>query len=204
METPTLSSTREIASTQAGGQDWTALIRAIANGDQAALSTLYDATSRLVFGLALRVLNDRETAEEVMLDVFTQVWRQAATYDLHRGSPMAWLMTLARSRAIDRLRSGWQEQQRKQPLEAAGEARSHDSSPEEATEISERRKLVRKALGTISTEQRELIELAFYGGLSHSEIALQTNLPLGTVKTRIRLGMLKLREMLGPALEGNA
>ncbi len=204
METSTLSSTREIAAPQAGDQDWTALIRAIASGDQAALSTLYDATSRLVFGLALRVLNDRATAEEVMLDVFTQVWRQAANYDLDRGSPMAWLMTIARSRAIDRLRSGWQDQQRKQPLDVVGDVRSSGISPEEATIISERRKLVRNALGAISTEQRELIELAYYGGLSHSEIALQTNLPLGTVKTRIRLGMLKLRELLGPALEGNA
>jgi RNA polymerase sigma-70 factor (ECF subfamily) len=174
----------------------------VAGGDQAALGTLYDSTSRVIFGLALRILNDRATAEEVMLDVYTQVWRQAASYDLQRGSPMAWLMTIARSRAIDRLRSGWQDQQRKEPLEAIGDARSDSSSPEENAEIAERRKLVRQALSQISAEQRELIELAFYGGLSHSEIALEKNLPLGTVKTRIRLGMLKLREMLGPALEG--
>ncbi|HWQ32385.1 MAG TPA: sigma-70 family RNA polymerase sigma factor [Blastocatellia bacterium] len=202
MEPSSLSSTRQTGVPHAGNQDWTSLIRAIASGDQAALGTLYDATSRVVFGLALRILNDRATAEEVMLDVYTQVWRQAASYDLQRGSPMAWLMTIARSRAIDRLRSGWQDQQRREPLEVIGDARSDSISPELSTEISERRLLVRKALSAISPEQRELIEMAYYGGLSHSEIALQTNLPLGTVKTRIRLGMLKLREMLGPALEG--
>ena len=203
METPSLSSIRETGASRTGDQDWTKLISAIASGDQAAMGTLYDATSRVVFGLALRILNDRATAEEVMLDVYTQVWRQAGSYDLQRGSAMAWLMTIARSRAIDRLRSGWQDRQRREPLETVGDVRAGDSSPEEATEISERRVLVRQALGSISPEQRELIELAYYGGLSHSEIALQTSLPLGTVKTRIRLGMLKLREMLGPALEGN-
>ncbi|MFN7944314.1 MAG: sigma-70 family RNA polymerase sigma factor [Blastocatellia bacterium] len=198
-----MSSIRETGAQRVGDQDWTKLISAIASGDQAAMGTLYDATSRVVFGLALRILNDRATAEEVMLDVYTQVWRQAGSYDLQRGSAMAWLMTIARSRAIDRLRSGWQDRQRREPLEVVGDARASSSSPEEATEISERRVLVRQALGSISPEQRELIEMAYYGGLSHSEIALQTNLPLGTVKTRIRLGMLKLREMLGPALEGN-
>lgn len=203
METPSLSSIRETGAQRVGDQDWTKLISAIASGDQAAMGTLYDATSRVVFGLALRILNDRATAEEVMLDVYTQVWRQAGSYDLQRGSAMAWLMTIARSRAIDRLRSGWQDRQRREPLEIVGDARASSSSPEENTEISERRALVRQALGSISPEQRELIEMAYYGGLSHSEIALQTNLPLGTVKTRIRLGMLKLREMLGPALEGN-
>jgi len=203
METPSLSSIRETGASRTGDQDWTKLISAIASGDQAAMGTLYDATSRVVFGLALRILNDRATAEEVMLDVYTQVWRQAGSYDLQRGSAMAWLMTITRSRAIDRLRSGWQDRQRREPLETVGDVRAGDSSPEEATEISERRVLVRQALGSISPEQRELIELAYYGGLSHSEIALQTSLPLGTVKTRIRLGMLKLREMLGPALEGN-
>jgi len=203
METLPLSSTPEPGAIPAGDQDLTALVRSIAGGDQAALGTLYDATSRLVFGLALRILGDRATAEEVMLDVFTQVWRQAGNYDRHRGSPMAWLMTIARSRAIDRLRSGWQDQQRKEPLDAVGPARAPGASPEESTEMAERRRLVRKALGAISPEQRELIEMAYYGGLSHSEIALQTSLPLGTVKTRIRLGMLKLKERLGPVLEGN-
>ncbi|MFN0119398.1 MAG: sigma-70 family RNA polymerase sigma factor [Blastocatellia bacterium] len=187
---------------QAIAPDWKSVITRMAAGDQAALSELYDNTSRLVFGLALRVLNDRATAEEVMLDVYTQVWRQAASYNEQRGTPMAWLMTIARSRAIDRLRAGWQAQQRNEPLETAYGAHTNDDSPEEATAIAERRRLVRRALGDIPADQRELIELAYYSGLSHSEIALQTGLPLGTVKTRIRLGMLKLRESLGPVMEG--
>ncbi|HXG67855.1 MAG TPA: sigma-70 family RNA polymerase sigma factor [Blastocatellia bacterium] len=178
-------------------QDWIGLIQKIADGDQSALSALYDATSRLVFGLILRIVGDRSTAEEVLLDVYTQVWRQAAQYDTKRGAPLSWLMTIARSRAIDRFRSGRQDQL-KDPLETAGEVRANSMNPEEATASSERQELVREALNSLSPEQREVIELAYYSGLSHSEIALKLNQPLGTVKTRTRLAMIKLREMLKP------
>ena len=180
-----------------------ALLGQVAGGDQSALTTLYDSTSRLVFGLVLRILNDRSTAEEVLLDVYTQVWRQASSYDSKRGAPLAWMMTIARSRAIDRLRAGRQELQHREPLDSVGEARSKADSPEVATEISERQKIVRQALDTLSTEQREVIELAYFSGLSHSEIALHLGQPLGTVKTRTRLGMIKLRELLKPVLGGN-
>jgi RNA polymerase sigma-70 factor (ECF subfamily) len=183
--------------------DWTSLIKQMAAGDQSALATLYDTTSRLVFGLVLRILTDRATAEEVLLDIYTQVWRQAGAYDNTRGAPLAWLMTIARSRAIDRLRSGRNEQQSKEPLDSVGELSATTESPEEATAISERRTLVRSALESLSPEQREVIELAYYSGLSHSEIAARLGQPLGTVKTRTRLGMIKLREVLRP-LEGQA
>lgn len=182
-------------------QDWAALIKRVADGDQSALTELYDSTSRLVFGLVLRVVGDRATAEEVVLDVFTQVWRQAATYDTKRGAPLAWIMTIARTRGIDRLRSGKRDFQNKESLDSIGEARSATASPEENTVISERRTLVRSALDLLSAEQREVIELAYYSGLSHSEIALKLNQPLGTVKTRTRLGMMKLRDTLRPMLE---
>ncbi|HET9530496.1 MAG TPA: sigma-70 family RNA polymerase sigma factor [Blastocatellia bacterium] len=172
----------------------------MAEGDQSALTTLYDSTSRLVFGLILRILGDRATAEEVLLDVYTQVWRQAALYDRSRGAPLAWLMTIARSRAIDRLRSGKHDQQNKEPIENFTDLASSTLSPEEATATSERQRLVRAALDTLSPEQRQVIELAYYSGLSHSEIALQLGQPLGTVKTRTRLGMMKLREALKPIL----
>jgi RNA polymerase sigma-70 factor (ECF subfamily) len=162
---------------------------------------LYDSTSRLVFGLVLRVVGDRATAEEVVLDVYTQVWRQAATYDTNRGAPLAWIMTIARTRGIDRLRSGKHDFQSKEPLDSIGEARSTIASPEENTVMSERRLMVRSALDLLSAEQREVIELAYYSGLSHSEIALKLNQPLGTVKTRTRLGMMKLRDTLRPMLE---
>jgi RNA polymerase sigma factor, sigma-70 family len=156
----------------------------------------------LVFGLILRVVVDRSTAEEVLLDVYTQVWRQASTYDIKRGAPLAWLMTIARTRSIDRLRSGKHEHQNRESLDAIGEITSSTASPEADSVTAERRQLVRAALDTLSAEQREVIELAYYAGLSHSEIALKLGQPLGTVKTRTRLGMMKLRDMLRPALEG--
>jgi RNA polymerase sigma-70 factor (ECF subfamily) len=182
-------------------QDWVALIRSAAGGDQSALAGLYDATSRLVFGLVLRIVGDRPTAEEVLLDVYTQAWRQAANYDEERGAPLAWLMTIARSRAIDRLRSAKHEQY-KESLDAVREISDTDPNPEQATVDSERRRLVCSALATLPAEQREVVELAYYSGLSHSEIALRLGQPLGTVKTRTRLAMIKLRDMLRPVLEG--
>ena len=181
--------------------DWTALIKRIAVGDQSALADLYDATSRLIFGLIVRILGDRSTAEEVLLDVYTQVWRQAAGYDPARGAPLAWLLTIARSRAIDRRRSGQFDRQHQEPLESAKEELSAGASPEEATVSSERQQLVRSALASLVPEQREVIELAYFSGLSHSEIALALGQPLGTVKTRTRLGMMKLAELLRPLRE---
>jgi len=193
----------DTAAIRARDQDLISLVEQVAAGDQAALATLYDTTNRLVYGLILRVLGDISSAEEVLLDVYTQVWRQAASYDTGRGTPLAWLTTIARSRAIDRLRSGWQDQQRKESLETLGDAPAATASPEEMTVASERQRLVRAALDALSPEQREVIELAYYSGLSHSEIAEKLNQPLGTVKTRTRLGMMKLREALAPMLGGN-
>jgi RNA polymerase sigma-70 factor (ECF subfamily) len=181
--------------------DWAVLIRKVAEGDQSALSALYDSTSRPVFGLILRVVTDRSIAEEVLLDVYTQVWRQAPAYDAKRGAPLAWLMMIARTRGIDRLRSGKHEQQNKESFEAIGDITAGTPSPEEDTVNSERRQLVRSAIETLSAEQREVIELAYYSGLSHSEIALKLGQPLGTVKTRTRLGMMKLRDLLHPMFE---
>lgn len=177
------------------------LITMIADGHQSALTQLYDSTSRMAFGLILRIVTDRSNAEEVLLDVYTQVWRQSSSFDPKRGSPLAWLMTIARSRAIDRLRAGKHEHGR-EALDTAGELVSTANDPERASEISERQRLVRSALDSLSSEQREVIELAYYAGLSHSEIALKLGQPLGTVKTRTRLGMLKLRDILQPVLEG--
>lgn len=184
-------------------QELISVVQKIAQGDQAALAALYDSTNRLAYGLILRVLGDASSAEEVLLDVYTQIWRQAANYDTSRGGPLAWLMTIARSRAIDRLRSGWQDRQRKEPLDLLNDRETEAVSPEENTVAAERQKFVRAALGSLSPEQREVIELAYYGGLSHSEIAIKLNQPLGTVKTRTRLGMMKLREALAPLLSGS-
>jgi RNA polymerase sigma-70 factor (ECF subfamily) len=178
------------------------LIRSIADGDQQSLAALYDATSRTVYGLLLRILADASAAEEVLLDVYTQVWRQAATYSRERGSALAWLTTIARSRAIDRLRRGRQEQQRTEPLDPAQQFAARGASAEDEVRAGEVRAVVRRALDSLAPEQREVIELAYYGGMSHSEIAAARGLPLGTVKTRTRLGMMRLREMLKPVYEG--
>jgi RNA polymerase sigma-70 factor (ECF subfamily) len=177
------------------------LIRQIASGDQDALGRLFDSTNRAVFGLVVRVLNDPAAAEEVVLEVYTQVWRQAANYDPRRGTPSAWLLTIARRRAIDRFRATDQTRRRQEPLSTVETARSDDADPEESASEAERRQLVRTALESLPPEQREVIELAYFGGLSHSEIAARCSLPLGTVKTRTRLAMVRLRSALG-SLEG--
>lgn len=185
-------------------QEWTQLIALTAQGDQAALATLYDRTSPQVFGLVLKILNNREAAEEVTLDVYTQVWRQAHTYDRTRGAPGAWLMMLARTRAIDRFRAGAAEYGRIESLDAAQLFASDADTPEQDVEGQERRKFVQQALTVLTPEQRQAIALAYFYGLSQSEIAERLQLPLGTVKTRIRLGMIKLREALAPYEAGLA
>jgi RNA polymerase sigma-70 factor (ECF subfamily) len=178
-----------------------ALIRGVAEGNEQALASLYDATSRTVYGLLLRILSDPSSAEEVLLDVYAQVWRQAASYSPERGRPLAWLTTIARSRAIDRVRRTRQEQQREAPLDEAIRSAGGESV-EEGVRAGEVRAVIRAALDGLAPEQREVIELAYYGGMSHSEIAAARGLPLGTVKTRTRLGLMRLREVLKPAWEG--
>jgi RNA polymerase sigma-70 factor (ECF subfamily) len=178
-------------------RQWELLIAQVAQGDQQALGTLYDATCSLVYGLALRMLGNTGTAEEVTLDVYTHVWQQAATYDPQRGAPSAWLFMLTRSRAIDRLRRRTQEERTMASFEHI-EVPEGMVTPEESSEVAERRRLVQAAFTALPAEQREVLELAYFAGLSHHEIATQLGLALGTVKTRIRLGMTKLRESLQP------
>ncbi len=177
------------------------LVGQIALGRHSALGSMYDETSPLVFGLAVRMLGDRADAEEITADVYSQVWRTAATFDSTRGSVTTWLVMLTRSRAIDRLRTRTERWKREQAIDDQAEAADPGPAPDEASVQSEQRRMVQAALAELVPEQRRLIELAFFSGLSHSELAERTGLPLGTVKTRIRLGMLKLRERLG-ALEG--
>jgi RNA polymerase sigma-70 factor (ECF subfamily) len=184
------------------GPDCAALLRRLAEGDQSALSSLYDATSRLVHGLALRILGDPADAEEVTLDVFTQAWRQVARYDAARGDAVTWLLTLTRSRAIDRLRSRAGTKKREQAIETAAELPADDPDPESRSAFAERARRVRRALAVLSPEQRQVIELAYFEGLTHVEIAERIQQPLGTAKSRIRLAMVKLRDALAPLDEG--
>lgn len=170
------------------------IVRRVADGDQAAIAELYDRYRQVVFGLALRVLRDRGEAEEVHLDTFLQVWRTASRYDPGRGSVSAWLMTLTRSRAIDRLRARPRPAMATEDLGAA--AADAAPGPEEAMEQVLRQRRVTRALSALSEPQRRAIALAYYRGLSHSEIAATLGEPLGTIKTRIRGGLRALRDSL--------
>jgi RNA polymerase sigma-70 factor (ECF subfamily) len=178
------------------------LLQRIAIGDSAALGLFYDAYSSVLFGLALRILNDHKEAEDVLQEVFLQVWDKAVTYDPSLGRPLAWVITLTRNKAIDRLRSA---QRRLKLFDEAGgeiEAESAASTPTAVDKAvtSERANLVCGALKRLPPEQKHAIELAFFTGLTQSEIAAALNEPLGTIKARIRRGMLKLREELEPWL----
>ena len=173
-----------------------ALVTRAAQGDQTALAALYDETNAHVYGLALRILRDQYAAEDVTIDVYAQVCRQGASYDANRGTPSAWLLTLTRSRAIDRLRQEAQRREREEPLEATTRLPSLIAGPEEYSATTELRRLVQLALALLTPEQRQVIELAYYSGLSHNEIAAKLGQPLGTVKTGIRTVMTLLREDL--------
>ena len=183
-------------------QEWAGLLARIAAGDQPALAEFYDASSAKVFGLVMKILADRTVAEEVSMDVYTQVWRRASSYDAERGTPGSWLMTLAKTRAIDRFRSSYLERGRQVPLDHAAEVPGDRATPEQYSAGLERQRLVQEAMASLSAEQRQAIALAYYWGLSQSEIADRLQLPLGTVKTRMRLGMIRLREVLAPHGEG--
>jgi RNA polymerase sigma-70 factor, ECF subfamily len=170
-------------------------ITRVARGDGDALATLYDRHSRAVYSLALRVLGETREAEEVVQDVFAQAWRQAARYDTSRGAVVAWLLVMTRSRAIDRLRA----RRGLQPLagdseRTLGVLSDPAAGPEREALSAEQRSRVRVALEQLPLVQRLAIELAFFEGLTHVEIAERLELPLGTIKTRIRLGLMKLKD----------
>jgi RNA polymerase sigma-70 factor (ECF subfamily) len=177
------------------------LLERMSARDEAALSEFYDLYHRLVYSLVLRVLGSAVEAEDVVVDVFWQVWRQAGQYDPARGKAFTWLMTMTRTRAIDR-RRGLQRQDTLAQAMASQQQQAVESvaDPEENLFVAERRRRVRAALDTLPEAQRRAVELAYYGGLSQSEIAMTLNEPLGTVKTRIRTGLARLREELASYL----
>lgn len=190
------------------GLDDAELMEALGSGDIAALEGLYDRYSALVFSVSLRVLRDPQLAEDVVQEVFLRLWRQPASFDPQRGRFISWLMSVTRNRALDELRRvsrrGRVEDQDDEdhPLEAVPTADRSDD-PALGAELREQREVVRAAMTRLPPEQRRVIELAYFSGLTQVEIADLTGDPLGTVKTRIRLGMQKLREALGPLLEGD-
>jgi RNA polymerase sigma-70 factor (ECF subfamily) len=174
-----------------------ALVRRISGGDERALGALYDRWSAAVYALVLHILRDAAEAEDVVEEVFWQSWRQAARYEPSRAGVSTWLLTMARSRALDRLRSLRRRRDESVPLTLASETiATSEVTPHGAAELSELRGLVAAALRELPVEQREALELAYFGGLSQTEIAAHTGQPLGTVKTRMRLAMQKLRASL--------
>ena len=177
------------------------LLERIARRDATAVAELYDRHCRVLYGIALRILRSASDAEDVLQDVFVRVWTRADSYDERLGAPGAWLTRIARNRAIDKLRSRVTRGDAHQPTEdqvtaAERTAVSDQPSPEAVTEQSRTRDDVRGALAGLPDEQRRLIEAAFFEGYTHSELAERFGLPLGTVKTRIRSGMLAMRQRL--------
>jgi RNA polymerase sigma-70 factor (ECF subfamily) len=168
----------------------------MAGGDRDALGELYDRHARLIFSLALRILQNRAEAEDVVQEVFTQAWTQAARYDTRRGAVAAWMLMLTRSRAIDRLRSKHAGAER--PADLRDAAHIPDTAMRQDTQLlsTEQIAQVQKALAELPLVQRTALELAYYEGLTHAEIAQRLNEPLGTIKTRIRQAVIKLRESL--------
>ena len=173
------------------------LLDRIVARDERAVAELYDRHSRLLFGLILRILRDRGEAEDVLQEVFLAVWNRAETYNVTLGSPAGWLLRIARNRGIDRLRANGV---RDRVVDASQPSESQPTaiadSPESRAANSEQQRMVARALGALPAEQRDLIEDAYFLGLTHSELAARFRLPLGTVKTRIRTGMLALRQQL--------
>ena len=179
------------------------LVAEVAAGSAAAMDALYRETARRVFGLVVRLVGDRGIAEEVTLDVFTQVWQEARDFDAVRGSALAWLLMLARSRAIDARRSRDRKTRLDETIEAANGIADRAPGPDAAVQDGDLARRVQRAMARLSPEQRESIEAAFFRGMSHAEVAGALDTPLGTVKTRIRTGLALLRRELGAA-EGAA
>jgi len=175
--------------------EWVGLVQAVAAGDQAALHALYERAHRVVFTFIVRITASRETAEELTVDVFHDVWRRASSYQEAGGTVLGWIMNQARSRAIDRLRF---EQRKKRvppgtraPLLATGTA-----NPDDLVAFKQQSQALRRALDLLTPDERKAIETAFFSELTYAEVAVHLNQPLGTIKTRIRSGLHKLRGAL--------
>ena len=179
-------------------QEWVALVRSVAAGEQSALHALYDRAHRPVYTLAVRISSSRETAEEVTLDVFHDVWRRAWAYDPANGTVLGWIMNQARSRAIDRLRF---ETRKKRLDPEALEPPETPAAPDprDVLELGQQARILKSALAVLTPDERRAIESAFFAGLTHAEVAARLGEPLGTIKTRIRAGLHKLRQAMAEA-----
>jgi RNA polymerase sigma-70 factor (ECF subfamily) len=176
--------------------DLAALLKACGRGDEAAFAQLYDATSSRVVGLAVRVVRDPAQAEEVAQEAFLDIWRTSGRFDPTKGSPLGWLLTIVHRKAVDRVRSAEASTRRDASYQQQNQHVDHDSTAEAAQASLEARR-VRGALESLTPVQREALELAYFGGYTHSEVATMLELPVGTAKTRIRDGLIRLRDTMG-------
>jgi RNA polymerase sigma-70 factor, ECF subfamily len=174
----------------------TALLKRAGRGDKDAFAELYDATSARVYGLAVRVVRDPAQAEEVAQESFLEIWRGSARFDPDRGSAIAWMLTIAHRKAVDRVRSAEAASRRDTTYEQQNQLVVHDTTADAAHASLEARR-VRSALTSLTEVQREALELAYFGGYTHTEVASMLDLPLGTAKTRIRDGLIRLRDAMG-------
>jgi RNA polymerase sigma-70 factor (ECF subfamily) len=172
------------------------LLAASARGDERAFADLYDRTSSRVYGMVLRVIRDAAQAAEVTQDVYLEVWRQSARFDPSRSAVMPWLLMIAHRRAVDRVRSAQSAVVRDSKYAELNTERPYDSVSEQVHSSLEAQR-VRKVLDDLTEAQREAVSLAYFGGYTHSEVAELLHIPLGTVKTRIRDGLIRLRDALG-------
>lgn len=172
------------------------LLRAVADGDRSAFAEVYDRISSRVMGLVTRLLRDRAQSEEVTQEVFLEIWQQATRFDQNRGSGMAWVLTMAHRRAVDRIRSAQKSHERDVKIGIRDIEREFDGVVE-TVEIRVENERVKAAMSRLTPLQREAVVLAYYGGYTHSEMADILGIPLGTVKTRLRDGMIRLRDEMG-------
>jgi RNA polymerase sigma-70 factor (ECF subfamily) len=204
--------TVEVARREADGfavrSTWTdeALMLAVTTGDDASFAVIYERYVDLVYSAAVRVLGDSQLAEDATQDVFVRLWRRPETFVAERGRFLSWLMSVARNRAVDELRARGRRRKREgialvEPEEGQANGLPRpDEDPARAAQLHEEQRAVRRALGNLPPEQKVALELAYFGGLTQQEIAVTLHEPLGTVKTRIRLGMQKLRRALAEQL----
>ncbi len=172
------------------------LLKACGRGDQTAFARLYDATSSRVVGLAVRVVRDPAQAEEVAQEALLEIWRTSSRFDPAKGSPLGWMLTIVHRKAVDRVRSAEASTRRDTTYHQRNQPVEHDSTAEAATATLEARR-VRQALSGLTPVQREALELAYFGGYTHTEVATMLELPVGTAKTRIRDGLIRLRDTMG-------
>ncbi|MDM7886425.1 MULTISPECIES: ECF RNA polymerase sigma factor SigK [Curtobacterium] len=172
------------------------LLARVATGDQPAFSELYDALSGRVLGLVIRLLKDRAQSEEVTQEVFLEVWQQATRFDRSRGTAASWVLTMAHRRAVDRIRASQASHDRDTRIGIRDLEAGFDQVSE-SVEIRIEHERVSRALGKLTEFQRQAVQLAYYGGYSHSEMAERLGVPIGTVKTRLRDGMIRLRDEMG-------